>query len=579
MYNKIVSKGNPSMNRFQRVIEILDTAIGGPSAKIGFHGAFWRVPRDQFVEVKVFGADDLPLVVVGDGSASNLVQALRGEGRFDGSEFPRMPVGGEVPPEEIAFIEQWIDDGCPEDSLEPASTAKLMWRPVNTGETGEISRYDDIWFLNPKVGWAVNSAAKVFRTTDGGITWSSTRIPSAVYLRCVGFASESRGWVGGTTPPRQLFETRDGGVTWNRVELPEEAPKMVCGLSVVNGDVVYASGTNHNFEHPGVSNRDPRMMRTVDGGQSWQAWEMKAHASLLVDTYFVTPERGWVVGGKGHPHAGPAPSPSERPGCHPGWAERWNIKPVVLFTEDGGKNWINKVAGLQEEFPLGEWGWKIQFLNDRVGFVALENFFAGAILKTTDGGETWERFEITDPQGNANLEGVGFVDENLGWVGGWGSCNLQAGFSSATSDGGRTWIDANEIGRKINRFRFFGDPVTVGYACGQTVYKYSAEPMPSPLMTAAPAVGLLEREEPSGIAGPVRIEINVPVDASYLVIDIYDPQFGDHVRTLVDEAQPASGSRTVEWDLTDDAGRPSGPGNFVIRVTVDDQSESQLMWG
>ena len=60
-----------SMNRFERVIQILDDAIGGPDASIGAHGAFWRVPRDEFVTKKVFGRD---LVVVGQGASSNLVR-------------------------------------------------------------------------------------------------------------------------------------------------------------------------------------------------------------------------------------------------------------------------------------------------------------------------------------------------------------------------------------------------------------------------------------------------------------------------------------------------------------------------
>jgi hypothetical protein len=123
---------------------------------------------------------------------------------------------------------------------------------------------------------------------------------------------------------------------------------------------------------------------------------------LLVDTFFTTPERGWVVGGKSN-----SPNPN-----------RNNVKPVVLFTEDGGQTWVNRIANLQNELPFGEWGWKIQFLNDSVGFVSLENMKAGAILKTTDGGLTWQRNAVNDPQGNANLEGVGFADENRGWVGG-----------------------------------------------------------------------------------------------------------------------------------------------------------------
>ena len=47
---------------------------------------------------------------------------------------------------------------------------------------------------------------------------------------------------------------------------------------------------------------------------------------------------------------------------------------MVLFTEDGGETWVDRVADLQDEFPFGEWGWKIFFVSDQVGFVSLENF-------------------------------------------------------------------------------------------------------------------------------------------------------------------------------------------------------------
>jgi len=70
---------------------------------------------------------------------------------------------------------------------------------------------------------------------------------------CIGFASESRGWVGtlGASAGKRLFETRDGGTTWHPVaNLPPLAPSWVCGLSVVNAAVVYASGTNEGrVEH------------------------------------------------------------------------------------------------------------------------------------------------------------------------------------------------------------------------------------------------------------------------------------------------------------------------------------------
>ncbi|HEY9379335.1 MAG TPA: hypothetical protein VIQ02_19835, partial [Jiangellaceae bacterium] len=52
---------------FQRVIEILDQAIGGPDVGIGRHGAFWRgITRDEFVAKKVLGKPLVP----GDATAS-----------------------------------------------------------------------------------------------------------------------------------------------------------------------------------------------------------------------------------------------------------------------------------------------------------------------------------------------------------------------------------------------------------------------------------------------------------------------------------------------------------------------------
>jgi hypothetical protein len=52
------------MSRFMQMKEILDAAVGGPTAPVsGPHGPFWRtLTRDQFVAFEVFG---LPLVSLG----------------------------------------------------------------------------------------------------------------------------------------------------------------------------------------------------------------------------------------------------------------------------------------------------------------------------------------------------------------------------------------------------------------------------------------------------------------------------------------------------------------------------------
>ena len=551
------------MDPYKRVVEILDNAIGGPNVNIGIHGAFWRgLTRDQFVARQVQG---IPLVVVGDGAASNLIRALRGKSPFGddldppqpNSRYDRMPSG--LPPVaavDIDFIQKWIDDGCPTTRAVTASSAltapagqdgTLRWGPTNAPVAS--SRTDDIWFIDQQIGWGVNSNGQIVKTTDGFETYTMQFHDSEVYFRCIGFASANVGWAGTLTAPKILFATRDGGNIWNQVtNLPPNVPSAICGLSVVNEDVVFMSGTN-------FPNRPPRMMKTTDGGASWAAWEMAPWASILIDTYFIDVNRGWVVGGR-----------TDEPK-----ATRDNVKAVVLYTDDGGKTWINRAANLSAELPKGEWGWKIQFLNDKLGFVSLESFNAGAILKTTDGGLSWTRVEINDPQKNANLEGVGFIDENHGWVGGWGDANFQRLSTSETLDGGRTWRDANQVGKALNRFRFFGNPVTLGYASGQTVYRYSSVPSVAAAATVSPDQGRSLLAEPViEVRGKLALSVKVPVGARHLTVRVWD-RFGEHLATAVDEAKPSAGERTIEWET---GGKT---GHFIVRATVDSVSESSIV--
>ncbi len=432
----------------------------------------------------------------------------------------------------------------------------LQWFPTNAPSQ---RRYDDIYFINPSTGWTVNSDGKILKTTDGGVNWQQQfQVPGAIWLRSVGFTTPLNGWVGTVSPEQRLYHTTDGGETWTVVDnLPENAPVKICGLSVVNESVIYASGTNDPADIPA------RMMKTVDGGATWTAWDMSEYATILIDNYFIDENIGWVVGGKADPSI-----------TNP---RRDDVIPVVLYTEDGGSTWVNRVADISSSFPLGEWGWKIFFLNENIGFVSLESDTKGAIVKTIDGGKTWIRLPINDPQGNANLEGVGFANENLGWVGGWGDENFQGGYSSETKDGGENWEDANQIGKFINRFRFFGNPVTVGYASGETIYKYSTAPVAAALeQRVAPSLRFLATNAPAKCDRSVNIEYTLPENVQTVRINIWN-QFGAHVRQLIEEINPSAGQKSVVWDGKNDAEESLPPGIFIYRLTVDGNAESRVI--
>ncbi len=427
----------------------------------------------------------------------------------------------------------------------------LTWNPTNAPHAS--SRTDDIWFFDEDHGWAVNSNGQALYTADGGNTWAIKHVfPGRTYLRCVAFSSPSHGWIGALSGPHRLYRTTDGGTTWAPITNLPATPNAICGLWVVSDTLVFASGTNY-------PDRPPAVIKSGDGGATWTHIDMQTHASLLVDIYFRDELHGWVVGGSGG---------TTRP----------KVKPVVLYTEDGGRTWVDQLAGQGVEFPFGEWGWKIQFLHDGTGFVSLENFDEGAILKSIDGGITWSRLPVNDAQRNANLEGIGFLDSNHGWVGGWGDRQFHGGYTSETSNGGGTWRNANHVGKFINRFRFIGDPIRVGFASGDTVYKYADAKQPAliqPLtISGLPRVVLNEHAEV--ITKTLGILLVVPKGTQHLSVNLWD-RFGAHIATLVDEIAPTSGPRHVVWDFPVGSDLHQSEGHFIYRVNADEIVESRVV--
>ena len=425
----------------------------------------------------------------------------------------------------------------------PEGSANWTWRST---ATAAVARHDDIWFFDENVGWAVNSNGHVIKTEDGGKQWDRkfSVAGDGVWLRCLGFANRQRGWVGTTTTGKQLYETSDGGENWDQVvNLPAAAPSAVCGLFVASDHVIYAAGTNW-------PDRPTSIIKSDDGGATWSAKPMNDQAAILVDIYFRNEREGWVVGGK----SGVA-NPT-----------REDVEGIVLFTNDGGASW--RETRMLSPMPNGEWGWKIFFVTDQVAYVALQNFTDGAVLKTVDGGQSWTRKHINDPQENRNLEGIGFIDETTGWVGGWH-------LSSASEDGGENWRDANEVGRHINRFRFIGNPVRAGYASGSQVYCYG--PDAAAMAEATPlASRLLRTDTPTRSGRPLTIGILVPKGAGQLKVHIWD-SFSAHICKLTDEAQPKSGPREIKWDCCSETGETVADDLYCYRVVVDDESESRIV--
>lgn len=446
----------------------------------------------------------------------------------------------------------------------------LIWRRTSAGKAG--SRYDDVSFISRVVGWAVNSDGKVIGTKDSGETWTTLATiadvnNSAIYLRTVNFVNENVGYLGTLSAAMRLYKTEDGGVTWMpQTNLPKEAPLKICGFFAVNSKVLYATGTNNPDD-------GTAFIKSVDGGKTWTGRSLEEHAASLIDNYFFDELHGIVVGG-----ATAVPK---------GTRIRSDLRPVILETRDGGDTWVNLLENFTHEYPQGEWGWKIDVVNEDVIYVALENLFDGAIAKTTDGGKTWTRLRINDEQGTANLEGIGFITENVGWVGGWGDWRTimsipsnSSGLSSFTANGGTRWTGANEIGKSINRFRFMGCPVNLGFASGEFIYKYAPFDSNSATITTGSDMDkaslIMFDSNARALSVPLSLKVAVRAGSKKLCVYVWD-RFGTLVRVLAQEDNPRSGERIFVWDGNDTSGKRLTHGPYIFRARVDNESDSRVI--
>src|SRR6185503_13506091 len=90
--------------RYQRVIDILDSAADGGTSDYDGKGLFWHLPLPRFMEVEIYGvrmiAPDEPAVAScchhtgistnSRSARSGLIIGLRGESPFDGTQYPRL---------------------------------------------------------------------------------------------------------------------------------------------------------------------------------------------------------------------------------------------------------------------------------------------------------------------------------------------------------------------------------------------------------------------------------------------------------------------------------------------------------
>ena len=264
--------------------------------------------------------------------------------------------------------------------------------------------YMSITFTSKSTGWVVGAASFedfenpgfIGYTTDGGASWQKSEIKISADLAEVYFLDEKHGWAVGADG---TIVTTSNGQDWE--PQTSKVGNGLKGIYFVNEEVGYAAGESDTI------------LSTKNGGRSWkvlQGGQLGAvgddDANMYNAVQFLDEETGWL--------AGVRVSPSTQ-----------GQSALIQKTTDGGQSWVTKETGGKEDILED-----IFFLNASMGWAVGEN---GIILHTDNGGESWTEQTSGTPE---TLRSVGFADENNGWAAGG---DFGVGAILRTTDGGKTW--------------------------------------------------------------------------------------------------------------------------------------------
>ncbi len=159
-------------------------------------------------------------------------------------------------------------------------------------DTSKLKTYfADAWFFNEDSGLFVGSTntnslmGTVFRTVDGGQTWSETDMSNPWGLGSVMFVNDSTGWATGAD---LVVKSNNGGQSWGAPVDPITASYR----GYVN--VIWFIDSLRGFG----AGRYGGIVTTADGGATWSCVDTST-GSWLEDICFTDPRHGVVVGERG----------------------------------------------------------------------------------------------------------------------------------------------------------------------------------------------------------------------------------------------------------------------------------------
>ncbi|MCG9880591.1 MAG: YCF48-related protein [Bacteroidia bacterium] len=260
----------------------------------------------------------------------------------------------------------------------------------------------DVFFTSATHGWAVGDLGRIFKTSNGGTTWTEQTSGTTQTLNSVFFTSATQGWAVGNSGT--ILTTGNGGTTWTaQTSGTTQALTSVYFTSANQGCVVGFGGA---------------ILTTGNGGTTWTA-RTSGTSYDLNSVYFTSATQGWAVGGYG----------------------------TIRTTSNGGTTWTAQTSVTINTLR------SVHFSSASKGWAAGDG---GSIQTTSNGGTTW----VAQTSGTTqSLFSVNFTSASQGWAVGISGTIL------TTSNGGTSWT-AQTSGTNLSLRAVYFTSASQGWAVG-----------------------------------------------------------------------------------------------------------------
>ena len=368
----------------------------------------------------------------------------------DGGQTWTLASGVDVEPHNIAYADDTTVFGVGnEDRIIRSTDGGYSWTQLyTTGIADNILL--GVYFLNSQYGMAAGDYGHIYKTTDGGDNWTMT-IPAGDDLLHIPYIwDEDTAWVVGT--PEFVYKTTNGGNSWNtafnpvstrafyRVTFTDNYTGFICGSHGVvlrkagfEGPILEVSPNPVEFEDTYIGETSTAMVTFANtGNETLVVTDITfTDPSFSIDytSFSIDPGESGELPVKFTPDGEGLIEGVMQIHSNNSMGDPYDVQLTgtgLVFLNQGWQ-WIQTPFDYiltDMEFPEGQ---------NQVGYcVGQANTYngEGIVIKTTDGGDTWEQMT---PAGTLWLTGISFIDVNTGYVCGWGGDLLK------TTDGGVTW--------------------------------------------------------------------------------------------------------------------------------------------